>query len=248
MLTIIRQYDTVTTPITTSHFHSRVLGILSSHLSGTQVPLPDSSGTLATSYNTNPLNIPPLSSEDTDLAPDDCMNSVVGVTSSWIDLCSPDPLISDISRQVLSLEIEYAAFCGISFVVVPGPNLHHGALHGEGVMYYARAVQEILSAAPYLQVHIWLPMVDAPDLEITEIGDLAPFTRAEYLDQTQQVKPSANVNILGTWDAWNVIRSECKYHSRLFVGKTHKIRFVLSIFITVTNPFAKTLRFIASCL
>lgn len=214
-----------------------MLALLSSHLSDAQAVFADSNGTLATSHNTRPLSIPPLSCEDSHLTPNEYMSGVVAVTSSWIDLCSPDPLISDVSRQVLSLEIEYAAFCGVSFIVLPGPKLHHGALHAEGVMYYARAIQEVLSGAPYIQIHIWLRMIDNADLETNEIGDLAPFARAEYMGQPQQVESTAKVDMFGTWDAWNVIRSECNYHSRLFVGKACKLARISSISTTITNPF-----------
>lgn len=143
---------------------------------------------------------------------------MVTVSSAWIDLCSPDPLIADVSRQVLALEIAYAAFCGVSFVVIPGPRLHHGDLHSDGVMHYARAVQDALSAAPYMQIHIWLRMVDSPDMEKSEMGDLAPFARPEFLDQSLQ-GGSAKVDLFGTWDAWNAVRTMCKYNSRLCIGK-----------------------------
>lgn len=58
VLTLDKQYDTLTTPITTSHFHSRVLTLLSSHLSNLQPAAPDSNGTTATTQNTRPLVIP----------------------------------------------------------------------------------------------------------------------------------------------------------------------------------------------
>ncbi|KAL1955166.1 hypothetical protein VTO42DRAFT_8981 [Malbranchea cinnamomea] len=210
-------YDMVTTPITTAHFHSRVLTLLSSHLSNMQPNSPDATGTFATSQNSKPLVIPQLSLEDSNLIPNESISNMVAVTSSWIDLCSPDPLIADVSRQVLALEIAYAAFCGVSFVIIQGPRLHHGSLHGEGVMYYARAIEEVMDIAPYMQIHIWLPMVDNPDLETTEMGDLAPFARPEYLGQSLQAE-SSKVDLFGTWDAWNVIRTVCKYHSRLFIA------------------------------
>jgi protein arginine N-methyltransferase 5 len=120
------------------------------------------------------------------------------------------------------LEIAYAAFCGVSFAIIPGPRLHHGSLHAEGLMYYARAVQEILSVGPYIQIHIWLRMVDNPEFETDEIGDLAPFARAEFLGDLEDEWPS-KVDLFGTWDAWDVIRKTCKYNSRLFVGKNVNI-------------------------
>jgi protein arginine N-methyltransferase 5 len=208
----------LTAPITTPAFQSRVLSLLSSHLSNLEAPSPDVSGTMGTSENTRSLSIPPLTVADSDLTPNESMSNVVAVSSSWIDLCSPDPLIANISRQVLLLEVAYAAFCGVSYVVIPGPRLHHDGLHAEGVPYFARAIQEAMSTAPYIHMHVWLRMIDNPDLESTEMGDLAPFARADCVREWPPTGPS-RVDLFGTWDAWNVIRTVCKYHSRLLVGK-----------------------------
>ncbi|OQD81395.1 hypothetical protein PENANT_c027G00697 [Penicillium antarcticum] len=209
-------YDMMTVPITTSHFHSRVLGLLSNYLATLQSPSYDSIGTMATTQNTRPLVVPPLSKADSYLTPNDATSQLVGVTSSWIDLCSPDPLIADLSRQVLMLEVAYAAFCGIGYLLISGPKLHHGALHSEGVIYYARTVQDALSLGPYIQFHIWLQMVDNPEVEVDTVGDLAPLARAEYLEPDEGA--SLKVDPFGTWDAWDAIRKTCKYHTRLFVA------------------------------
>lgn len=217
MLTKLRQYDMLTVPITTSHFHSRVLGLLSSYLSSQQSPAYDAIGTMATSQNTRPLTIPPLTKVDSILTPNEATSQIVGVTSSWIDLCSPDPLIADLSRQVLMLEVAYAAFCGIGYLLVPGPKLHHGGIHSEGVIYYARAIQDALNLGPYIQFHVWLPMVDNPELEVDTMGDLAPLAREEFLQPDEGSLPK--IDSFGTWDAWDVIRKTCRYHTRLFVGK-----------------------------
>jgi protein arginine N-methyltransferase 5 len=207
----------MTVPITTSHFHSRVLGLLSSYLADLQSPTYDDAiGTMATTPNTRPLVVPSLSTADSYLTPNDATSQLVGVTSTWIDLCSPDPLIADLSRQVLMLEVAYAAFCGIGYLLIPGPKLHHGALHSEGVLYYARAVQDALNLGPYIQFHIWLQMVDNPEAEVDTMGDLAPLAREEYSQSDGGA--SVNTDPFGTWEAWDSIRKTCKYHTRLFVG------------------------------
>lgn len=208
----------LTTPITTSHFQSRVLGLLSAHLPKMQAPSPDANGTMETTENTRPLDIPSLAPSDTHLTPNDAMSQLVGVTSSWIDMCSPDPLIADISRQVFMLEVAYAAFCGIGYILVPGPKLHHRDMHSEGVMYYARAIQDAITMGPYIQFHIWMKSVDNPELEVDEMGDLAPLAREEFLEDLDDGS-SAPLDPFGTWDAWDNIRRACKYHARLFVGK-----------------------------
>ncbi|CAI7615869.1 hypothetical protein PCG10_000239 [Penicillium crustosum] len=209
-------YDMMTVPITTSHFHSRVLGLLSSYLANLESPTYDVVGTMATTQNTRPMVVPPLSKADSYLTPNEATSQLVGVTSSWIDLCSPDPLIADLSRQVLMLEVAYAAFCGIGYLLIPGPKLHHGTLHSEGVIYYARAIQDALELGPYIQFNIWQQMVDNPEVEVDTMGDLAPLARAEYLapDEGEPLK----VDPFGSWDAWDSIRKTCKYHTRLFVA------------------------------
>jgi len=208
----------LTTPITTPHFHSRVLSLLSSHLSNIQAVSRDGPGTLMTTENVRPFVVPQLGPADTSLTPNEAMSQLMGVTSSWIDLCSPDPLIADISRQVFMLEVAYAAFYGIGYLFVPGPKLHHNGMHSEGVIYYARAIQDAINLGPYIQFHIWLNMVDNQDLESDEMGDLAPFAREEFFYNNGMEPPK--IDLFGTWDAWDAIRRTCKYHSRLFVGKT----------------------------
>ena len=174
---------------------------------------------MATSQNTQLLQISPLSKLDSNLTPNEANSQIVGVTSTWIDLCSPDPLIADVSRQVLMLEVAYAAFCGIGYILLPGPKLHHGSLHSEGVVYYARAIQDALDLGPYIQFHIWLRMVDNPEFEVDTMGDLAPLARKEYCEPEAGYFPK--IDPFGTWDAWDLIRKTCKYHTRLFVGKSH---------------------------
>ncbi|KAJ5697690.1 hypothetical protein N7488_011374 [Penicillium malachiteum] len=205
-------------PITTQHFHSRVLGLLSSYLANLESPTYDAIGTMATTQNTRPLTVPPLSKLDSNLTPNDATSQLVGVTSSWIDLCSPDPLIADLSRQVLMLEVAYAAFCGIGYLLIPAPKLHHGSLHSEGVAYYARAIQEAMNLGPYIQFHIWLPMVDNPEIEVDTMGDLAPLAREDFLQPDDGTLPK--LDLFGSWDAWDLIRKTCKYHTRLFVALT----------------------------
>lgn len=213
----------LTTPITTSQFHSRVLSLLSSHLSSLSSPARDAVGTYHNTRNTKILTVPPLSAADTSLTPNESTSQVVGITSSWIDICSPDPLIADVSRQILMLEVGYAAFCGINYLIIPGPRLHHGDMHSEGVMYYARAVQEALNLAPYIQIHIWTKMVDNPESETIAMGELAPFAREEFLAPGGD--HSTKIDLFGTWDAWEIIRTTCKYHSRLLIGKNSLIFF-----------------------
>lgn len=163
--------------------------------------------------------LPPLTPDDTPLAPSDTVSQLLTYSSTWIDLASPDPVIAHISRQVFNTEIAYAAFCGVITVVVQAPKLYPGKLRSQGLSQFARAVQEVLLLGPYIQIHIMLPMSEGYEgIAGDEMGHLAPFAREEFFqdvrNSSQPVRDS-----FGTWDAWNVIRTVCKYNTRLSVGK-----------------------------
>ena len=228
----------LTTPITTPHFHSRVLTLLSNHLNELNTQ-PNS--------NIHTPTIPSLSSVDTPLSPNEIVSQLIAVASPWIDLSSPDPLLYNISRQVLELEVAYAAFCGVGNIILPSPRLHHGGLHGDGITQYAYAVQEALNVGPYISFSVSLPMMDIPEEEEDDDpSSLVAQVRRKYLgleyeDGSDEEIEGAAGNIAskkswkfdyyGTWDAWNVIRTICKYNSRLFVGKkyiTHPLNFSFS--------------------
>lgn len=197
----------LTTPITTPLFHSRVLALLSNHLSDPKSARNEERVT---------PTVPSLSPVDTPLTPGEIISQLVGYVSPWIDLSSPDPVVYDISRQVLDLEVSYAAFCGLGNVVIPGPKLQYGNSYGEGIAQYAFAVQEALALSNYTQILVQLPMMYHPDQDGKDVaGSLSPFARPEYVEEGSKSKH----DFLGTWDAWHVIRTVCKYNSRLFVGK-----------------------------
>lgn len=208
---VIRQardcgYDMLTTPITTPLFHSRVLALLSNHLSDSKDSGSEESVT---------PTIPSLSPTDTPLTPGEVIKQLVGYASPWIDLSSPDPLVYDISRQVLELEVAYAAFCGLGNVVIPGPKLQYGSSYGEGITQYAFAIQDVLAVSNYTQVLVQLPMMYHPDEDSKDVeGSLSPFARPEYIEDESKSK----LDFLGTWDAWHVIRTVCRYNPRLFVA------------------------------
>ena len=202
----------LTTPITTPHFQSRIIAQLSNHLEA-----------LRSHPSLSPTIMPELSPVDTPLSPGEVISQLLAVASPWIDLCSPDPLIYNVSRQVLEIEIAYAAFCGIGNVIIPGPKLHHGKLHGEGVTQYAYAIQEALAIGNYIQIQIWLPMVDQFEADGEDVeGSLTSFAREEYVGAEEESKPR-KADVFGTWDAWNIIRSICKHNARLFVGKNTEL-------------------------
>ncbi|KAL8890163.1 MAG: hypothetical protein Q9215_002638 [Flavoplaca cf. flavocitrina] len=187
-------YDMITTPITTPLFHSRVLTLLSNHFSEHKDAYLEAATPTVTS----------LAATDTAITPGDTIQKLVGTASPWVDLSSPDPVIFNISCQVLELEISYAAFCGLGNVVLQGPNLQYGGSHGEGVVQYAYAVQELLALNNYTQILIHLPMIYHPDQDGDEYeGSLSTCTRQEYIEEGGRSKH----DLLGTWDAWHIIRT-----------------------------------------
>ena len=144
---------------------------------------------------------------------------MIGVSSQWIDLCSPDPLIASVSRQVLNMEIAYASFCGFSNVLVAGPNLHHDAAHADRLVQYARVIKDMLNTGIYISLCIHLPMIDHPENDPEEVvGSLMSLAREEFVG-TVEGESTRRDGLLGTWDAWHTIRSVCTYSQRLSVGK-----------------------------
>ena len=227
----------LTIPITTPYFNLRVLNLLIEHFAK---PSPKRGAPAVPT-------VPSLSALDTNLAPGEIVSQLLGVISPWIDLCSPDPIVFNISRQVLEMEVAYAAFCGIGNLILPCPKLHHSKKHGVGIAQYAHAIQRALDIGSFVQMSIKMPTMDNPhDVAEETKGSLALQARPEYVgtaeDDWQSIQetrsyveahpeellnpnPRKSVHIsskhdlFGTWDAWNVIRTICRYNSRLFVGK-----------------------------
>ncbi|KAJ6264959.1 hypothetical protein Dda_1113 [Drechslerella dactyloides] len=143
--------------------------------------------------------IPGLEAEDVNIHPDENINSgkVIGVTSSWIQLDSTDPVISSASRQVFHHEIGYAGFCGLMSLLVQGPR----DLQQNLAAYYQAIVQGLAINA-YLQINIVLPAY-GPSLESdTEID-------------SQAAEPIMLYDELSSWDIWNGIRTAARYSSRI---------------------------------
>jgi len=205
----------LTSPITSPHFHSRVLTLVSAYLA--ELSQLESSEDPNTSQTPPAPIIPPLTPVDTPLTPGETLSQLIAYSSPWIDLCSSDPLISNISRQVLNIEIAYASFCGVGNIIIPGPrNYTSGSKDNNGIIQYARAIQEALTIGSYIQMAIHIPMYGQEEVK-DMTGDLLPFARNNQ--SSEKPKASKDIDLFETWDAWNFIRSVCKYNSRLSVGK-----------------------------
>lgn len=158
--------------------------------------------------------VPPLTTEDTNLFPGTYTSGLVAYSSPWIDLCSPNHVISSISRQVLNLEVSYANFCGIRSIIVPGPrqdSIKTG--NGQGIAQYARAINEAFSIGTRVSIIIHIPMYREPTLE-EKVPLLSLFD-----EKTSETSPQQEeIDIFSSWDSWHVIRTICGYDARLFVG------------------------------
>ncbi|KAK4100959.1 Skb1 methyltransferase [Parathielavia hyrcaniae] len=206
-------FRSVTAPITNKHFFDRVVELLRNHqkereqwsqergLTATQQANPSLPGPV----------VPTLTDKDTSLFPSNYIGSLAMYSSPWIDLCSPDPLISSVSRQVLNLEAAYANFCGARTIIVPGPRQDDSS---SGIAQYARAIREAMHVANRANVIIHMPMYREPGLEEkveTLASTLAPKNGLEAGTKKE-------IDLFSAWDSWNTIRSVCNYSMRLFVA------------------------------
>lgn len=209
----------ITRPITTATFQMRVLALLDEYFEAVSTsPVPD-----AVPY---PL-VSPLTPEDTTLTPDESVGSMLAVTSPWIDLASPDPAVAHISRQVFNHEVAFAAFCGFNNVIVQGPLLQGNT----NLSPYARAVMHALSVGPYLQMQILLPMQEVDESRFSQ--DPRHVASRARSDFTATSESPVESDLLKSWDAWELIRSLCRFHGRLSLGKilrlSHFLSFVSSV-------------------
>ena len=207
-------YDFLTTPITTSDFHLRVISLISAHFDSLSVE---------NSPDSHPLpTISALTPADTTLTPEDSNTSLVAIASPWIDLGSKDPIIAHVSRQILSMEVAYAAFCGINNILVYGPSPN-----AEGVQF-SRAIHEALGLGPYLQLHILLPMTGELELEHGDSTHLSELAR----ESEEPEEPET----FGAWDIWNTIRTICKYSHKLSIGTKFNFLFSKSYRFPFRSP------------
>ncbi|KAI1106452.1 Skb1 methyltransferase [Jackrogersella minutella] len=199
-------FSFVTTPITNDHFHDRIVNLLKESLL-------DAKNNEQAGSILDPV-VPPLTIEDTNLFPGTYTSGLVAYSSPWIDLCSPNHVISSISRQILNLEVSYANFCGVRSIIVPGPRQDSAKTgNSQGIAQYARAIQEAFSIGTRVSIIIHIPMYREPGLE-EKVPLLSLFD--EKAGETSSKEEE--IDIFSSWDSWHVIRSVCEYDSRLFVA------------------------------
>ncbi|KAK4120766.1 Skb1 methyltransferase [Parathielavia appendiculata] len=203
----------VTAPITNKHFFDRVVELLRSHhkereqwsqqrgLTATQLVNPSLPGPV----------VPTLTDKDTSLFPSNYIGSLAVYFSPWIDLCSPDPHISSVSRQVLNLEAAYANFCGARTIIVPGPRQDDSS---RGIAQYARAIREAMHVANRANIIIHMPMYREPGLE----EKVETLSSIFIPNNGPEAEARKEIDLFSAWDSWNTIRSVCNYSMRLFIA------------------------------
>jgi len=200
----------VTAPVTNQHFHQKVVDLYKRHLQEREEWVEKRGLTPAQRANQSlpgPV-VPTLTNKDTSLFPNNYGASTVAYSSPWIDLCSPDPIVSSISRQVLNIEIAYANFCGARGIIIPGPRQDES---GKGVNLYARAIQEAFRVAPRVNLIIHMPMYREPGLEEKTETLSSIFGKSNHVDDNA----AKEIDIFTSWDSWHTIRSVCEYSTRL---------------------------------
>ncbi|SPO03853.1 related to SHK1 KINASE-BINDING protein [Cephalotrichum gorgonifer] len=209
----------VTAPITNHRFYTRVLDLVRTHLQDLPSFASTPAATTVTPRYPDPV-VPPITAEDTGLYPGNTTRSYTAYSSPWIDIASENPVISSVSRQILNLEINYANFCGVRTVIVPGPRQDGTTEAGRsGLARYARAIKEALSIAPRINLSIHLPMYREPGLEekidslTTSLVSVA--AEAEGPSGDDSSGKSKEIDLFSSWDSWDEIRSFCEYNFRL---------------------------------
>ncbi|KAK8920424.1 Protein arginine N-methyltransferase skb1 [Metarhizium anisopliae] len=200
-----------TTPVTNDHFRSRVFKIVSDHLKLLAENNEESTSTV-TGSRADPI-IPPLTPDDTGLFPSPTVNTYTAYISPWIDLCSNNPLIASISRQVLNLEINYANFCGVRSIIIAGPSRDASQNGGnQALAQYSRAVQEALTIGSALTILVHMPMYQEP----------TTAQETETLSSLEEKTPTSpgikEIDLFAAWASWHHVRSICNYNLRLFVA------------------------------
>ncbi|KAK3683681.1 methyltransferase-like protein [Podospora appendiculata] len=208
-----RQFNFVTTPITNQHFFRRVVDLYKCHLAEREQWRQDrglTSSQLSNQSLPAPI-VPTLTNKDTSYAPSSYVGSLVAYASPWIDLCSSNPLISSISRQVLNLEVAYANFCGARSIIIPGPREDEDS---RGIALYARAIQEALQVTTRANLIIHMPMYREPGLD-----EKAEMLSSLFADANgAEACAVKEIDLFTAWDSWHTIRSVCKYSTQLFVA------------------------------
>jgi len=167
----------ITGRISNSRFHKRILQTIKQ----------------ARSEQRQHIHLEGLAADEVNVTPGPHISGVIALVSPWIEIESSDPLVAHISKQVLDIELAYAAFCGLGHVVVPGPKVR------SDVAAYAQAISTALAHSTYMQILIQFPI-------------------DEWVGAKDDMAENILYDPLSAWDAWNTIRTVCRYSTQLAIG------------------------------
>lgn len=151
--------------------------------------------------------------------------NVIGIASDWLELDSPDDWVRHDCEIVLKQELAYAAYLGLTTVIIPPP------IERSQAASYGRAIRAILESPLYLQLVVRLPLFDPAVLSPTRktstpalipspgfLLDSPVLTPSSSADRRSKVLGLSSAELSTTWEAWDTIRSICGYHPRLSLG------------------------------
>lgn len=205
----VSQINTGAVPITTSTFKDKVSTLLQFRRSDRG------------SREASILLLPPFRPEDVYLTPEIGPRSSLAISSFWIDICSSDPLIAEISELVLLQELSFAAFCGAQHVLVRSPCFESGPRCIGQLERFSKVVQKALRIDSSFVISITVSVPHGPDEGIFPLRSLVTL-RSETQKNARTISVahhSEKIEWEEPWRAWDEIRSFCQYNSRLVVGR-----------------------------
>lgn len=167
-------FDMVASRILSKSFIGRVQSQVKRSASPAKKPFQNSS-----SLTSDQSNCIRLGENDTLIKPGLHISSTIGISSPWIELDSKDESIRQLGLNVLENEAAYAAFCGINYLIVPGPKRRNSAL------IYAQALSKVVAKHPNVEFSVHVQFCE------------------EFADQ------GSPHDYLSIWELWNTIRSSC---------------------------------------
>lgn len=181
-------YDLVTAKITTRSFKHKILNLFTPNLDDQR-----SSSTGASAKLSAPINgsaaesvvVPPLEAEDILFFPGPHVSNTIALAAPWAELDARHDVLSQVSYQVLRRELQYAQFCGLPYVVIPGPKRR------TNLSRYAQSVASLLREAPQLKLII----------------------HTTFSEEFRNNLPPAD--LLSTWEVWDTVRKMCDYPTNL---------------------------------
>ncbi|OWB59299.1 hypothetical protein B5S31_g42 [[Candida] boidinii] len=145
-------------------------------------------------------------------------NKLIGITSSWIELDSEDPLINEFSLQVITNEINYCTFLGIEDILISPPNSLNNLL------IYSNNLNSLLLKFPTIKFSIPLPICETNILKnnLSNLNDTVNLNNTYSVNTLtnngENINKNDNIDYLSTWEIWNKIRISCNYNKNLYIS------------------------------